>query len=147
MSRGYPDFFGFPVFPDYGETTTKAAAALAIVAGTSSTLLDLTFKGRIIGGRIYTSEGALHANQYFELTIDGVSIGQYNGETEYAVLGEAEISPVIHPVRIDDENFYYDWRFKKDTVVNYQFKLVATNAEAVVLYGVGISLFYNGYTR
>lgn len=51
MTRGYPDFFGFSVFPYYGSNqVVDEYAGVAIADGNSDDLAECGSKGRSLGG-------------------------------------------------------------------------------------------------
>lgn len=66
MARGYPDFFGNPIFNQYGGITTEAYGTFNIAAGNNEKIVDISAKGRIQGGWVYAS-GA-------DLSLDGITV-------------------------------------------------------------------------
>ena len=71
MARGYPDFFGFSVFPQYGPFTEEHGAPVDILAGNTRDFFELTAKGVIYDGyhRIYSC--ADPSNILINVTVDG----------------------------------------------------------------------------
>lgn len=51
MSKGYPDFFGYSVFPDYGPAIQEHEADMT-AAPTTSLAMELTGKGTLHGARV-----------------------------------------------------------------------------------------------
>ena len=49
MAKGYPDFFGYSMFPYYG-TIYVTGTSTAVAAGATFTAISLTMKGYIHGG-------------------------------------------------------------------------------------------------
>ncbi len=145
MARGYPDFFGYPVHPEYGTTTKKAHANVVVGPGTTHTLLDLHIKGRIAGGLLYTAQDAFDDDVAIDITIDNVPVAQVSGLTDDILRLGLTSDFVIQPIRIDHSALSYFWRFAPDVLVNFSLLVVATNNEAVNNYLAGITLFYNGY--
>jgi hypothetical protein len=145
MARGYPDFFGYPIAPNYGVTTAQIHAAKVVAAGDSYNLLDLDIKGRTVGGKLFLNTASLEADQYVDLWVDGVRIDQICGQCEdiYGSLGSP--NRVLLPVRVDHSKLYYEYAFKADIVVNYSLILTMVNAELVDDYMGSVTLIYNGY--
>ena len=74
MAKGYPDYFGTPIFPQYGTFDATLTPAGAVNNGNTKTMWELTGKGRIYGGAIRSTvidnnpEGI-----FFTITVDDVS--------------------------------------------------------------------------
>jgi len=73
MARGYPDFFGFSIFPSFGIPTEEDSGGVAVVSGTSPILVNIAGKGRSYGGEIWYSgnQNAIRLTQVI-VTLDGV---------------------------------------------------------------------------
>ena len=50
MAKGYPDFYGFSIFPRYGAIMVDQQIALVVPNLATTTIHELTGKGRIAGG-------------------------------------------------------------------------------------------------
>jgi len=147
MSRGYPDFFGYSVHPEYGETTKQSHASVIIAAGTEHTLLDLTFKGRLLGGKLYTFQSAYDADQYISVEIDGVIVAEVSGQTDYVFEPLWYPNAVLRPCLIDHGRLAYSWAFVHDIYVNYSLIVTAINNDAADDYQAGVNIFYCGYEK
>ena len=51
MAKGYPDFFGYSVFPDYGPAIQEHEAGVTVAPATTLAL-ELTGKGTLHGARV-----------------------------------------------------------------------------------------------
>lgn len=71
MAQGYPDFFGFSVFPQYGPYRFEDPLIVGLLAGNSGNLFEVSGKGVLVGGFIYVSGTADHGNLHIQLTADG----------------------------------------------------------------------------
>ena len=72
MARGYPDYFGYSMFPSYGNLL-ELEDAFGIIAGATITIMELNHKGMICGGYIRLS-GAVPLNNYLIIPyIDGIA--------------------------------------------------------------------------
>ena len=76
MGKGYPDFFGFSIFPQFGAYQFTDSGAIIVAAGTYGTLFDIDSKGKIYTGyvSIQTLGLADTATIYLEMTVDGQRI-------------------------------------------------------------------------
>ena len=73
MAKGYPDFFGFSMFPYYG-TTFRDDDSSVITPLNNETLISLTMKGIIRGGYIVVSLPATLNTTLISVSIDGESV-------------------------------------------------------------------------
>lgn len=75
MGRGYPDFFGIPIFPNYGPFTVDDSDAVNCPAGAKTTILTIAGKGRSYGGWIsWISVENIFQGSYIVFEIDGATI-------------------------------------------------------------------------
>lgn len=72
MGKGYPDYFGYSVFPQFG-TFKNEAIAVAIAGGATETIIDITNKGKIYSGYIDISITRLQ-EAFLNLTVDGTTL-------------------------------------------------------------------------
>ena len=72
MARGYPDFFGTPIFPNYGPLEQDDSGGFIIATGTDETLINITGKGRFYSGRLrYNGIGDVVNLTFPIITVDG----------------------------------------------------------------------------
>ena len=145
MARGYPDFFGYPVVPNYGVTTKKVQAIKVILAGETYDLLDFDIKGRILGGRLFLNPASVTASQYTDITIDGVVVHQLCANCEDCYKEGLARKVVVFPIRIDHNIYEYEYQFILDVVINYNILITMHNEELVDVYGGKLDFYYNGY--
>jgi len=72
MARGYPDFFGFSVFPQYGPFQVQVAAGVNCPNGATTQVITIAGKGATYGGYLHLSIAQLVKNQMsVDLDLDG----------------------------------------------------------------------------
>ncbi len=74
MARGYPDFFGFSMFPFYGTTLFSGHIVNSVIPGVEKSMFELNYKGRIVGGRIAMYTLATSGSARLRVYIDDVMI-------------------------------------------------------------------------
>jgi len=124
MARGYPDYFGLPIWPNYG--TLKGSilpAGTALPAG-DSTIHDLTVKGIVRGGFLELKDASLATLITLKLTIDGAEI--YNDTIQFFLdndLLEA-FGALVKLCRYDIAKAAYSLEFTPDIMFGYQYNVV-----------------------
>ena len=71
MAKGYPDFFGMPIFPSYGAVNQLDSGAVDIPMGTIVAIINLVGKFRIQGGGITCTCPAGLRLDRIRCTVDG----------------------------------------------------------------------------
>jgi len=76
MAKGYPDFFGFSIFPQFGAYQYTDSGAIVVAADTYGTIFDIDSKGKVYTGylHIQTLGLANTASIFVEMTVDGQMI-------------------------------------------------------------------------
>jgi len=74
MAKGYPDFFGYSVFPQFGIYQVEEKGATVIPAGDSVTVFDVEGKGTIYGGYMFFGKTDITGLITLSLTIDGFTV-------------------------------------------------------------------------
>jgi len=71
--KGYPDFFGFSIFPQFGAYQYTDSGAIIVAANTWGTIFDISAKGRIYTGYIAIQDLGLADTStiFVEMTVDG----------------------------------------------------------------------------
>lgn len=73
MAKGYPDFFGFSIFMQYGSFRRKDEDLALVPAGDDETVLTISSKGQIYFGRIGLSGIDTPSLVTPTITIDGAA--------------------------------------------------------------------------
>ncbi len=73
MSKGYPDFFGYSIFPNYGNFQLTDSGAVIIPADSWGTIFNISAKGKIYSGYVGIQDLGLAdtATIIARLTVDG----------------------------------------------------------------------------
>jgi len=74
MARGYPDYFGYSVFPYYGDLLVQEQLAGGVLAANTETIFELAHKGVIMGGELYIVGAVDPVNAEINITIDGSGV-------------------------------------------------------------------------
>ena len=129
MARGYPDFFGFSIFPQFGTLTEEDSGLFAIVTGNTQTLFTITQKGKSYGGILrYNGQGDVHLKTQAIVIVDGVTISDEvpAGQIHYGyyVIPNQFINLVDYHITDTYEyvvfNFGTDFSWGKSVVVNLE---------------------------
>jgi len=74
MARGYPDFFGFSIFPSFGVPTEEVPGPIVIANGDRETIFQSVGKGKSYGGELWWDGNADCLDTVtLYITMDGVS--------------------------------------------------------------------------
>lgn len=128
MARGYPDYFGLPMFPEYGSLNLESSGTITIVADATEIITLLSLKGRIYGGTLKLYTPTLDIPTYaIRITIDGTLL----------------INPMVHQIldrntavgfsgllqltEYNMEEGYFLFTYNKDIVFGYQFLIEVLN--------------------
>ena len=145
MGRGYPDFFGYPTHPEYGEQTLETQAGLIVAPTTTGDLVDIDFKGRITGGWLHLTRSAFAAQQHILVYIDNVLVDRvpnyFSFSTQYGFFAH----PILGEKLADHERLFYELTFKPDTVVNFNLLIRVWNDEAAGNVTAACWINYSGY--
>lgn len=112
MSKGYPDFFGFSVFPQYGAFINESAGGVAVVAGASVDFFDIQSKGRVYDGYLRIYGCTLPATVSVRLTIDGVASqwGRLDYLLRYNFTHETDYLFTLKKYNTSDDEFIVSFR-------------------------------------
>jgi len=84
MARGYPDFFGMPIFPSYGPAQLEDSGALVLAHGDTTDLVNIIGKGKTYGGELwFDGGGTIFVNTEIIVTIDGIVSSQESPEWHF----------------------------------------------------------------
>jgi len=81
MARGYPDFFGYSVFPYYGDLLEQDPMVAAVLAGDTETIFSLTHKGVVLGGYLYIDDSINWLWINLRLTVDSSELISFSIES------------------------------------------------------------------
>lgn len=84
MARGYPDFFGFSIFPFYGVLYRTPVAAIGPILNVETDLVEITGKGILTAGQITGVDVAINANPWLAIYVDGGEVFATTMEGLYA---------------------------------------------------------------
>ena len=71
MAKGYPDFFGYSVFPYYGDLLNQDVLVPGVVALDTATLFEISHKGILFGGYLYLFSTDAPPTDLLVITVDG----------------------------------------------------------------------------
>ncbi len=74
MAKGYPDFFGFSTFPQFGIFTQSTDKDISIPHGDDISLLTINGKGRLYGGWIEAESLKSVETVIIQILVDGAVI-------------------------------------------------------------------------
>jgi len=128
MARGYPDFFGFSVFPYHGAAIQLHYADQLLVA--DQVIFTLAHKGLFLGGSLHLMDSdAIPLTRFdIKVVIDGsvnilvqrVFVRSSVNSYEYAPMGE------LTTKRLDNKYIVYE--FNKEVAFGQEFQLIVDAA-------------------
>jgi hypothetical protein len=74
MARGYPDFFGYSIFPWFGVNHSQEVLTALILSGVIADVFNLPYKGVIKGGFLEFSLGDGAGFVTLSLSVDGDTV-------------------------------------------------------------------------
>jgi len=142
MAKGYPDYFGYSMFPFYGAPVKIDGATGLIISTGTGNLFNVTVKGSILSGWIGVNSVDLDSLIHMYLTIDGVEMFQTTLSSMLQNNLTKEGESLIYLTRYEPETGYYALAISKGISFSSQFKLDIYNDTTGNAFGVGI-LYYN----
>ena len=127
MARGYPDYFGFSVFPSYGDFAREDFNENPGGGAVRYEIFGLTAKGKTAGGYFYVHTAPLTTNDFLlEVRIDGeyFSPGRVWADVNYNYSGNPD--NILQLKYANTRTHVYTYAFAKDWTFGYEFDLVAT---------------------
>ena len=96
MAKGYPDFYGFSVFPKIGPVVDDTVAPLAVPTDVLTTVHNVVGKGEIVGGHLRFMGGVDYITTRLVLIIDGnTAIDQLAYRLWYAYADQPDCGPLF----------------------------------------------------
>jgi len=137
MARGYPDFFGFSVFPSFGIPTEEDSGFVVIPSGGVPLLIDITGKGRSYGGELFF-DGNEDARKVVMpiVTIDGVIFNDFNTDANLQYAWDLSVTRFIRLVCAATQHetaSYASYVFGKDFTWGQSFTLALNNVTAAAI--------------
>ena len=128
MARGYPDYFGYSVFPNFGQMIGVAINVVVPGGGAVTDIVDIAGKGKTYSGFFLFSMGG---NNGVGITVQGIIDGNLYGtnnvradytsgftETEHALL---------RLVYYNETTFESSWAIGKDWTFGQSFIIRITS--------------------
>lgn len=142
MARGYPDYFGYSMFPYYGDLSLDDSGNVFVAAGDRDPIFELKLKGQIAGGRFYIQNLVSPTLCRFILTVDGIEIMNWSVDDfiHYAV-GNA--GSIIKAVYYNDVETIFNSSYIKDYSFGNQLKMEVDNGMAVIATVQSRLYYYN----
>jgi hypothetical protein len=144
MAVDFPDWFGQSIFPKYGVFSYEEGTEQTWVAATGyKTLLDLSLKGRTVGGSIECYESLAALNNYIRVTLDGAVI-----QTDYvqqAIFNNFYVDS-FRPCKLvlfDAINWQLGWSIIPDITFDASFKIEIQPALLATFKAKGYLYYYN----
>jgi len=129
MAKGYPDFYGFPIFPYYGDVSEEYDAAVVVLAGAFTELFSVTGKLRVHGGFMYISSNSSMEDDFFTVEIDGVAFYNFYVSEGIALHGAGFNYPIVPTYIRSDYGLAY-YTFQTDWLAKDTFKISYDNNHA-----------------
>ena len=137
MAKGYPDFFGFSIFPQFGDYKIEINDPFLVGMDAWGTIFELTAKGKLYSGFLHiTTAHSLTAIQ-IRFTIDGEV---WTSETLPGMLTRGLSDTYAYPAVLALYNVEigeYAWVFQQDITFASQFKVELHSSVAGAVPGWG----------
>lgn len=130
MARGYPDFFGFSVFPFHGISYRAEHPAAAVAAGAETTLIEIAGKGILFSGYVVVS-GVAAINARSLIYVDGNRISEqtpHNALLTNTASGYPDLQVISE---YDVISNHYTLLMIKEITFGYQFKLTISDVDVL----------------
>jgi hypothetical protein len=143
MARGYPDFFGYSVFPFHGSPMDVNIAYDGEVSPCTLTPFNIAAKGRVESCFLAMYGNVAAVSFGLSLIIDDTvftSISAIGHLARGCIPGSDQRVIVL---RYDPDSFNYTFGIKPGLTFGYRFKVQVTAAGAGLVGGVGSLMYYN----
>lgn len=142
MSKGYPDFFGFSMFPFNG-AVLETSGSTVIPASTTATVFEITTKGMIFAGTCAMVTAANISKSDFFVWIDG-QLAQWfdlfgSGEPWFHLFDKFPIRPIYY--NLEDTTYIYE--FRPGITFGSSFKVEYLNGDNSTSVSVGYNVYHN----
>lgn len=129
MARGYPDFFGYSVFPGPGTGASSGGGVTAVAAGATETLIELNLKGSVFGGHLYGDDLGPNGLYNIRVIVDGITIDDCWLNNMYLLGEHHDTGFLLALYYYNKEDNDFALRVVEDLSFGYQFKLACQNAD------------------
>ena len=123
MARGYPDFFGYSVFPTWGPANMQDHLVDTVNPFNIETVYELTQKGTIYGGWLRMYDSLAGGGSFIRCTIDGVLLSRRTPEQMllYTLTYDESMPFFVTLHDIPGQNWII--QFSRGVNFGYQYKL------------------------
>jgi len=129
VARGYPDFFGYSIFPWHG-SIRQDGDAVNVGIGATETVLSLTGKRVVYSAFIAIDSDRQHRDDVISLEVDGNRFSTGSWLAFRGDLSEAVVPSKGLLLRYDEEAFIYRLRYSGEFCVGQVVSLIYTNNSA-----------------
>lgn len=137
MSKGYPDFFGYSIFPQFGVYQIEHKVGFNIPADSWGTVFEISAKGKVYGGSIGMTTTDKTNVIVPRLTIDGYSTiyPSIHLMLRYGMTKVFDMPFILS--EYDPEQMYYTLMIQADMTFASEFKveIYASAIAAVTAFG------------
>lgn len=125
MGKGYPDFFGYSIFPQFGAFQLTESGAVVVAADSYGTIFDISAKGVVYSGYVATQTlGLADTSSIFaRLTVDGQEMYSRVLDDQLAYGFTAEIDIPFVLVDYNRATNLYVFVIQQDITFSQSFKL------------------------
>ena len=97
MAKGYPDFFGFSIFSQYGSFQMGEYLLAASLANSTTTIFNLEGKGKVYSARLHSNIAVDPSNLAVQVIVDGITTGAHGIKTllKYGIRGSLDMPFVV----------------------------------------------------
>lgn len=133
MGRGYPDYFGYSMFPTYGKMLRDNLPTTNIPNGSTLEAFSISSKSILQGGFIGISGSSNSPNIFIRITIDGdVAVYQALDIMYLYNLAKMDCS-LVYLLTYSPITTVYSVGFKRLIPVEYEYKIEIVNNTAYTL--------------
>ena len=126
MARGYPDYFGYSVFPYYGDLLNQDQLIDDILIGDTETVFELNHKGVIMGGELVLQSTDSPPVEWIIITIDGSEILNKLTSDFYRLNLTEQGNSIISLSTYNIDEFYRCYLFARQTTFSTHFLIQVT---------------------
>ena len=133
MAKGYPDYFGYSVFPQYGTPNFTTFIFLNIIPAATQECFEILSKGSIRTGYIRLKSAAdFFATVHVKVWIDSILLFDNDPWDEYWSGQDQSVSSVVTLSRLGLTGgaYYVDFIFNTDWTFAHQVKVAVVNNSA-----------------
>ena len=131
MAKGYPDFYGFSIFPKYGSVMIDDFPSAAVGPGATVAIHEVFGNGRIYGGHLYCTAFADWSDIYVRVFIDGVQMNVNNSVSQmFAQYGHVDVEWPLQLVNYRGDGGHAVFAAEKDYTFTDTYLIEIENTSA-----------------